>query len=235
MSNFFKFSSTKINIFLILLDSSSSMGSDRENVRKGLQLFKESFNGFYLANSIVVCICSFDDDFYPGDFLPVKEMDTSYSTGGCTALSYALVQSEKLLSKYVRDVVKETGVSNPKVTFVCMSDGQPCRDRMNTRDGIEAIRRMNYSGVTTAFAALGTEVNAEFGKDMGFTATVDVTDRNALLRFLGVELSNSCKEQSQSAKTLGANFFSQANKGMSQEYSQTAAQALEDNSWIDEI
>lgn len=235
MSNFFDFSSTKINIFLILLDSSGSMSGDRENVRKGLQLFKESFEGFYLANSIVVSVCSFDNNFYSGDFLPVKQMDTSYSIGGSTALNYALVCCQELLSKYVREVVSRTGVSNPNVTFVCMSDGQPYMDRRDPEDGMAAIRNMNYAGVTTAFAALGDEVNAEFGQEMGFTATVDVTDRSALLRFLGVELSNSCKEQSQSRKSLGANFFSQANKGMSQEYSQTAEQALEDNSWIYDI
>lgn len=235
MSNFLNFSSTKISIFMILLDSSGSMSSDRENVRLGLNNFRDSFKGFYLANSIAVNISRFDDDFCAGDFRPVKEMDTSYYIGGCTALNYSLVKSEELLSKYVREVVKATGVSNPNVTFVCISDGRPYGDKMKDYAGMEAIRKMNYAGITTAFAALGDEVDAEFGSKMGFMATVDVTDRNALLHFLGVELSNSCKEQSQSHKSLGANFFSQANKGMSQEYSQATAQALEDSSWIDEI
>lgn len=235
MSNFLNFSSTKISIFMILVDSSSSMSGDRENVRLGLNNFRGSFDGFYLANSIAVNISRFDDEFYPGEFLPVKQMDTRYHTGGCTALNYSLIKSEELLSKYVREVVKATGVSNPNVTFVCLSDGQPCHDRRSDSDGMAAIRKMNYAGITTAFAALGSEVDAEFGSRMGFMATIDVTDRNTLLHFLGVELSNSCKEQSQSRKSLGANFFSQANKGMSQEYSQAAAQALEDNSWIEEI
>lgn len=235
MSNYFNFSSDRIDIFLILLDGSSSMEDDESNVRKGLTLFKESFNGFYLANSIVVSVCSFDDDFYRGDFRPVREMETGYSTRGRTALNYAIVKASEFLNDYVREVVRQTGVT-PKVTFVCFSDGHPCGDRMYPDDGREAIKKMNYSGVTTAFAAFGGEINAQYGKDMGFMATIDVTKREDLLNFLGVELSNSCKEQSQSLKALGANFFSQAvEKSQSQEYSQTTAQALEDNSWIDEI
>lgn len=235
MANFFDFSSDKINIFLLLLDASDSMRDDVGNVRKGLQLFKESFEGFFLANSIVVSVCYFNDDFYPGDFLPVKKMDTSYSTDGRTALNYAIVEAGDYLNKYVHEVVRRTRLT-PKVTLVCFSDGHPCGDRKYRSDGQEAIKKMNYAGVTTGFAAFGGEINAQFGKDMGFMSTVDVTKREDLLNFLGVELSNSCKEQSQSLKALGANFFSQAvDKSQSQEYSQTTAQALEDNSWIDEI
>ena len=56
MSNFFGFSSSEIHIFLILLDASGSMHKDVSNVIKGLEMFKESFSDFYLANSIVVSI-----------------------------------------------------------------------------------------------------------------------------------------------------------------------------------
>ncbi len=235
MSNYFNFSSDKIDIFMLLLDGSGSMDDDVQNVRKGLTMFQESFEGFYLANSIVVSVCYFNDEFYPGDFRPVKEMDTGYSTEGRTALNYSIVKASEVLNEYVREVVRRTGVT-PKVTFVCFSDGQPCGDKMYPSDGKEAIKRMNYSGITTAFAAFGGDISAEYGKEMGFMATIDVTKREDLLNFLGVELSNSCKEQSQSLKALGANFFSQAvEKSQSQEYSQTTAQALEDNSWIDEI
>lgn len=235
MSNFYNFSSDMIDIYLLLLDGSSSMEDDESNVCKGLRLFKESFDDFYLANSIVVSICRFDDDFYPGDFRPVREMDTHYSTKGRTALNYSICKSADLLSSYVREVVRRTGVT-PTVTFVCFSDGRPCADRMSFEQGQAAIERMNMAKYTTAFAAFGGEISSQYGKDLGFVANVDVTQRSALLNFLGVELSNSCKEQSQSYKSLGENFFSQtAEKSQSQEYSQTTAQALEDNSWIDEI
>lgn len=236
MANFFDITSDKADIFLLLVDSSGSMDSDEQNVRKGLQLFKESFNDFEFANSVIVSVCKFDDSFYPGDFRPVKEMDTRYwANNAWTALSYAIVKVEEFLSEYVQEFVERKGIT-PKVTFVCISDGRPSNDKLKLSKGKEAIRKLNYAGVTTAFAALGDSVDSSFGRDMGFMATIDVTNRNALLNFLGVELSNSCKEQSQSMKSLGANFFSQANeKSRSQEYSQTTAQALEDTSWIDEI
>lgn len=235
MANFYDFSSDKINIFLILLDSSNSMSGDSNNVSNGLKAFKESFNDFYLANSIAVSVCRFNRDFFYGEFRPVKEMDTRYATGGATALNYAIVTAQNYLFSYVHEVVERTGII-PKVTFVCFSDGEPYNDRMSSSCGKAAIEKMNYSRVTTAFAAFGGEISSQYGKDMGFMATVDVTKRSDLLNFLGVELSNSCKEQSQSLKTLGSSFFSRTvEKSESQGYSQTTAQALEDNSWINEI
>lgn len=235
MANFFDITSDKADFFLILADQSNSMSPDRPNVRKGLNMFKESFEDFEFANSVIVSVCKFDSWFYPDNFRPVKEMNTEYDTDGCTALSYAIVESEKLLNSYVQKFIERTGIV-PKVTFVCISDGEPCQDRLPLSEGKRAIERMNYSGVTTAFAAIGEDVDAKFGKNMGFMATIDVTDRNALLNFLGRDLSNSCKEQSQSMKSLGSSFFSQANeKSQSQEYSQTTSQALDDNSWIDDI
>ncbi len=52
-------------------------------------------------------------------------------------------------------------------------------------------------GVTTAFVAFGNAMKAQYGKNMGFVATVDVDD---IENFLGVELSSSCKEQSKETK-----------------------------------
>lgn len=235
MSNFYNFSSSEIHIFLLLLDKSGSMSDDEYNVRKGLQLFKESFNDFYLANSIVVSVCKFSNDFYAGDFRPVKEMDTSYHTGGGTALNYSIIKAKNYLNSYIREIVKRYHVQ-PQVTFVCFSDGEPYCDHASDSEGREAVEEMNFAKITTAFAAFGGEISAQFGIDHSFMANIDVTDRNALLTFLGVDLSNSCKEQSQSSKSLGANFFSQTTeKSQSQEYSQATAQALEDNSWIGDI
>lgn len=235
MANFYDFSSDKINIFLFLLDASGSMEDDESNVRKGLRLFRECFNDFYLANSIVISVCRFNGEFYPGDFRPIKEMNADYSTGGATALNYSISESADKLSSYVREVVRRTGIT-PQVTFVCFSDGEPCYDKMTSKEGKAAIERMNYSQTTTAFAAFGREISSDYGKEMGFMANVDVTDRTALLDFLGKTLPNSCKEQSQSSKSLGGSFFSQTTKkGVSQGYSQRTEEVLEDNSWIDEI
>lgn len=233
--NFFDITSDSASFFMILVDKSGSMSGDRENVRKGLKMFKESFEDFELANSIIVSVCKFSDDFERGYFRPVAEMDTRYSTGGGTALSYSIVKAKELLEDYISAFVERTKII-PTVTFVCISDGQPCSDPLPLNRGREAIEEMNCAGITTAFAALGSDINSRFGSNMGFMATIDVTNRDALLQFLGVDLSNSCKGQSKSRKPLGGNFFSQANEqSQSQEYSQTTQQALDDRSWINDI
>ena len=46
MAHFFDFSSDKIDIFMLLIDSSGSMSGDRDNVIRGLNLYKKSFENF---------------------------------------------------------------------------------------------------------------------------------------------------------------------------------------------
>lgn len=235
MANFYDFSSDNINIFLLLIDNSSSMEYDENNVRKGMKLYQKSFENFPEANSIAVSVSKFNSDFYPSDFKQVKEIDTRYSTCGTTALYYSIVQGAKHLKNYIKKVT-ELKKCIPRGTFVVFSDGKPCSDMMNWEDAREAINELNYAGITTVFVAFGDAISSEFGKEMGFMSTIDVDDKETLINFLGVELSKSCKEQSKSLKALGANFFSQAvNNGNSEAYSQTTAQALEDDSWIDDI
>lgn len=235
MSNYFDFSSDKIDIFIFVVDSSDSMSGDASNVRKGLQMYQRSFDNFPEAGSIAVSVCKFDSDFYPADFRPVKEFDTSYRTGGRTALFYSIVNGARYLNRYVAEVTEKKKIV-PKVTYIVFSDGEPCGDRMSRSDAEEAISALNYAGVTTVFVAFGNAISSGFGKRLGFMSTIDVTDRDALVNFLGVELSNSCKEQSKSLKALGANFFSQAvNNSVSTGYSQTTKQALDDESWIMDI
>lgn len=235
MANFYDFSSDNINIFLLLIDDSGSMEYDEDNVRKGMKLYQKSFDNFPEANSIAVSVSKFDSDFYPSDFKQVKEIDTRYSTGGATALYYSIVQGAKHLKKYINKVT-ELKKCIPRGTFVVFSDGEPCNDRMDEEDAKEVINELNYAGITTVFVAFGKAISSEFGKKLGFMSVIDVNDKETLINFLGVELSKSCKEQSKSLKALGANFFSQAvNNGNSEAYSQTTAQALEDDSWIDDI
>ena len=235
MANFLDFSTDKIDIFIMIIDSSGSMKEDEANVVKGLDLYKKSFEGFPEANSIAVSVCKFDGDFYPGDFKHVKDFDTSYYTGGATAIFYSIVKGAEHLNKYIKEVTEHAGCV-PRATFIVFSDGEPCKDRMEREDAQKTITNLNYAGVTTVFVAFGKAITSEFGKKLGFMSTIDVNNREALVNFLGVELSKSCKEQSQSLKALGANFFSHAiDNGNSAEYSHTTQEALEDDSWFEDI
>lgn len=234
MSNFMDFSTDKVDVFLMLIDKSGSMERDESNVRAGLRMYQKSFENFSEANSIAVSICRFGNDFYPDEFKHVNNLDLRYNTGGGTALYYSICCGADYLKYYIRQVTEAKGIV-PRATFIVFSDGEPCGDRRTWDDAKRAIEDLNYSGVTTVFVAFGESIQSEFGKRMGFMSVIDVTDRNTLVNFLGVELSKSCKEQSMSMKSLGANFFSQAvGQTNSEKFSQTTAQALEDD-WMTEL
>lgn len=235
MANFMDFSSDKVNVFLMVIDKSGSMENDEANVRRGLELYIKSFENFPESNSIAVSISQFANSFYPVDFKQVKDLNTQYSAYGATALYYSIAEGAEYLQNYIRDITEAKGIV-PRATFIVFSDGMPCEDP-GTRSGAKkAIADLNLAGVTTVFVAFGEAINSNFGKEMGFLSTIDVINRETLVKFLGVELSKSCKEQSRSMKSLGANFFSQAvDKTKSEGYSQTTAQALDDTSWIDDI
>lgn len=235
MANFMDFSSDKVDIFFILLDASGSMDSETDKVEEGLKMYQKSFKNFPEVNSIAVSVSSFASGFYPSEFKQVKDISTSYSTGGCTALNYAIHCGAEYLQEYLQKITEAKGIV-PRATFIVFSDGQPYEDRMSATAGRKAIERLNLAGITTVFVAFGDSITAKFGEKMGFVSTIDVTNRRELVNFLGVELSKSCKEQSKSMKSLGANFFSQAaNKSSSANYSQATKQVLEDTGWIDDI
>ena len=143
----------------------------------------------------------------------------------------SVVKTAGYLKDYISQVVEKTKVT-PTVTYLVFSDGKPEGDPLREKDGREAIESLNYMGVTTAFVAFGNAMKAQYGKNMGFVATVDVDD---IENFLGVELSSSCKEQSKRNEALGSEFFSQINNNSeSANYSTETAQAFSDD-WFNNL
>lgn len=232
MANFFDFSSDQINVFMMAVDKSGSMRDHVTEMRRGLEAYKKSFEGFPEANSIAISKSLFSTHLDLQDFRPLDEFDTSYSTYDYTALYYAIVRCSTALLDYMAEIAQKKGIT-PGGTFIVLSDGHSENDRNTWANAKAAIERLNEAGVTTVFVAFGDAISSEFGSELGFSATRDVDD---LQYFLGVELSQSCKEQSKSRKSLGANFFSQANQSSSSEnYSATTNQALEDQDWFEDI
>lgn len=232
MGNFFDFSSDQINVFMMAVDESGSMRDHVEEMKRGEAAYKKSFEGFPEANSIAISKSHFSTDLDLQYFRPLDEFDNHYSPGGYTALYYAIVRCSKALLDYMAEIAQKKGIT-PGGTFIVLSDGKPEYDQDTWENAKAAIERLNEAGVTTVFVAFGDAISSEFGKKLGFSATRDVDD---LQYFLGVELSQSCKEQSKSRKSLGANFFSQANQSSSSEnYSATTNQALEDQDWFEDI
>ena len=231
MANYMGFTTDNINIFIFVIDASGSMEDNEDEVERGLKKFSKSFEKFPEANSIAVSICQFNEGVSLGDFKNVKEVNLKYYTNGGTWLNYAIVKTAGYLKDYISQVVEKTEVT-PTVTYLVFSDGKPEGDPLREKDGREAIESLNYMGVTTAFVAFGNAMEAQYGKNMGFVATVDVDD---IENFLGVELSSSCKEQSKRNEALGSDFFSQINNNSeSANYSTETAQAFSDD-WFNNL
>ncbi len=235
MANYYNFSSSNINIFIILMDKSNSMEKDANNVRKCSKGFIKSFNNFSEKGSIAVSICQFSDGFYPGDFERIDNLKINYSISGGTALYYSIVKGAEHLNNYVKEVIQRTKC-NPKVTFILLSDGEPCHDKMGIEDAKKAIQKLNLAKVNTIFIPFRDAISSNFGKRLGFKVTRKVDDSDDLVKFFEEDLPTSIKLQSKSYKQLGTNFFSKAIDGSNSEgYSQTTSQALEDDSWIEDL
>ena len=231
--DFMNFSSDKINVFFMLIDQSGSMQGTEEDMLNGLNMYKESFKNFPGSNSISVSVSKFSDNLRLQEFEPVNNFDTTYSRpSGGTALYYSIINTSKYLMDYMERIQKEKSI-DPTATFICFSDGEPTDS--DCKGAKLAIKKLNDAGVTTVFVAFGNSIESGFGDELGFQATIDVREKSQLVHFLGVELSQSCKEQSQSMKGLGANFFSGAVNPQSENFSQKSNQVLTEPDWFDDI
>lgn len=236
MANYYDFSSSNVNILMVLMDKSNSMEPDEDNVRKCAKGFVKSFSNFSEKGSIAASICQFSDSFYPDDFKRIDNLKINYSIDGGTAIYYSIVKGAEHLNNYVKEVIRRTKC-NPKVTFLLLSDGEPCHDKMSIGDAKEAIKKLNIAKVNTIFIPFRDAISSEFGKRLGFKVTRKVDNSDELINFFKEDLPASVKLQSKSYKPLGANFFSKAvgANSTSKEYSHTTEQVLEDNSWIEDL
>ena len=235
MANFLDFTSDRINVFMILVDASASMRHEAKKVRRGLENLKKSLKDFSEAGSIAISISRFNHDFYKSDFKPIFNIDTSYSADGTTALYYAINRGADVLKYYMDEIISEKHC-NPRAYFILLSDGVSEGSDISEKKARNAIEKLNYLGVTTIFVPFGDVITSEFGIEMGFLSVSDEIDKSSLDKFFGVDLSRSIKEQSISRKSLGKNFWSKAaNPSLSDAYSHRTQQALEDDSWIEDI
>ena len=232
MANFFDFSSDQVHVTLMLIDSSGSMRDQKSAMKEGLTYYQKYFEGLPEANSMAISNSNFDSDLRLGAFRPLSEFDTSYNTDGWTAIYYAIVQASHHLLNYMEEVAKKTGI-RPQGTLMVFSDGHSEHDRATFGDAKETVEKLNTAGINTVFVAFGEAIEEEYGKALGFLATKDVKDRGALPEFFE-EFSEASRRQSQTRKSLGANFFSNV-QSSSAGYSNRARQALEDDSWFDDI
>lgn len=235
----FSFGTNQINIFSMNFDASTSMRDYQEIAREGIKSCRDSLKKFSESNTLSISLSMFDDEYRPEPFKKIDEFDADYRAEGCTALYETIVEGGRNLLDYIKKVIEVNGTL-PMATFMVFSDGKSCEDRYNAFQAKEALKELNNAvetigvPITTAFVAFGPAIKSEVGRDLGFVATIDVDDRAALKKFLSHDLPESCKEQSKSDRSLGADFFSQASKA-SEGYSAKASQVIDNSDWFDDI
>lgn len=235
MSNLLEFSSDRVNIFSLNIDESGSMSSYDDLMRKAVREYKESFRDFSEVNSIAVAMNRFNENFHQDTFKKIMDIDFKYNPGGGTALYYTIEKSAKELQEYVNEIIMNTGVY-PRATFIVFSDGRPEGDPGTREGAMKALAELNAAGIDTVFCAFGSSVKSKFGEKLGFVATIDIESGENLITFFKRDLSESCKEQSRSLKSLGNNFFSKANQSSSsKEYSNKATEVINDKEWFNDI
>lgn len=237
MKHYLNFSADEANTVLMVIDSSTSMRHQVNDVNNGVKMFLDSFEDFSKRGTIAVSISTFSGDFHPTEFKSLNDINFKYSldhTG--TALYRCIDDCGKFFLDYITDIIEKKNFE-PRATLVFMTDGKPEHSNPGTLESAQrTIANLNMAGVTTAWVAFGKKVSVELGKEIGFQATFDVKDKDKIANFLGVELSQSLKNQSMSYKPLGENFFSQAvGSSESEALSQPTDQALNDVKWFDEI
>jgi len=206
----YDFSSDNINIICLVYDISGSMEDYEANMRSANRAFLEDFSKFEEKNSIAIAKALFNSGFDMTSFTDVANFDTSYHTGGGTALYNAIVYASQYLVKYYNEIVKRLNV-RPRITFLVFSDGEDNNNYQSEFDQAKSsVTELNSLDATTVFVAFGSAIKAEIGSKLGFTCIKDIDDAQALISCMGGELSRSCKEQSKSVYSLKSAFFSKA-------------------------
>ena len=79
------------------IDRSGSMGRFAQDMEKALRDFRDALHTSGEADEILVARADFAADLSVGGYKRIAEFDTSYDTGGCTALYDVIVQGTQKL------------------------------------------------------------------------------------------------------------------------------------------
>lgn len=207
----FDFTTDTINIFMFLKDKSGSMESYESTMEMALSDFKKDFATFEDKGSVAISNSSFDEYIDLKKFLSIEEFSTSYSANGGTHIYNSIVAAADYTIEYYKEIIKRTNTT-PRVTFFVFTDGEDNDYNNNSKikNATNAINKLKEIGATCVFVAFGNAAERQDGERLGFECTRKIKEKNELRRLMGKELSKSCKEQSKSAYSLGANFFSKA-------------------------
>lgn len=204
----FDFPSDVINIFVLIYDYSGSMDCHENAIIEANKAFYSDFSRFEEKNSVAISKVCFTEHVTMSPFGPVSNFDTCYYANGGTRLYRAIIHAGEETIEYYTQLMKRLGI-RARITFLVFTDGE---DNENRPEEIEAAKKMitqlNSLEATTVFIAFDQAIEAKDGEKLGFTCTRDISTAEELISCLGIELSQSCKEQSRSAVSLQSKFFS---------------------------
>lgn len=197
--------SENINLIFVGIDKSGSMGQYQHDMVKALGDFKDALTASKECDEILVARADFADAATVGGYKRITEFDTSYDTGGCTAMYDTIIDGTDKLKEY-RDFLKNEGM-RVKAVFAIFGDGL---DNQSQPGGFakakQAIAYLNNEEIVTAFISFGGQATQE-AKDLGFRNILDVSSSASELRRAFNCLSKSVIENSKSAVSKQDDFF----------------------------
>lgn len=198
----------------IVIDSSGSM-SDYDDYNGGimkdcLERFKKAILGSKQADEMLTAKITFDDLVEIGGFVKPEDFDTSYETGGCTALYDAIVAGRKLILDYMEQIRNNGGT--PRGCMVILSDGMNNAGKASTADARQAVKDLGKNEVTVAYITFGDEANG-VAQSIGISAknTKDFNnDEHSLREALSMVSKSAISASKRASAGLGngdAGFF----------------------------
>ena len=195
--------SENVNLIFVGIDGSSSMHKFEGDMIQALSDFKDALINSKEADEILIARADFADSAVVGGYKKITELDTSYRTGGCTALYDTIINGTEKLRAY-RDFLKKEGM-RVKAVFAIFSDGQ--NNIGNDFSGAKkAVEYLNDEEIVTAYISFGGEAKV-VAQDLGFRNILDVTSSASELRKAFNCLSKSVIENSKSAVSKKDDFF----------------------------
>ncbi len=195
--------SENINLIFVGIDRSGSMGRFAQDMIKALTDFRDALQTSGEADEILVARADFAADVSVGGYKRIAEFDTSYDTGGCTALYDVVTLGTEKLKAY-RDFLKKEGM-RVRAVFAVFSDGRNTVGN-NFAGARQALAYLKQEEITTAFVSFGGEA-VQTANDLGFQNILDVGSSASELRKAFQCLSRSVIEYSKTVLPVGENFF----------------------------
>lgn len=156
-------------LYRVVFDDSGSMSPYEKAVNESFEFTKDLFSNVKEADEILVAITRFNNEIVSGGYQKAESIDTSYSTGGMTALYDAIVDAQHRLinnggTGYMQQLI-DNGTTT-QAAILIFSDGVDNYSNKSARDAAQALAYLKKEEVPVIFVAFGDEALKE-AKNLG--------------------------------------------------------------------